>query len=93
MCTFDEKIKDMDTEKVINDWCELINQDAEKRRKIGELYSEYMLLKDSSMSAPTLKQEENGEYTISLVLDYWNKDEIQKLKNYINKYGKTTKAT
>ncbi len=45
------------------------------------------------MSAPTLKQEENGEYTISLVLDYWNKDEIQKLKNYINKYGKTTKAT
>ena len=83
----------MDTEKMINDWCEQVKMDTEKRRKIGELYSEYMLLKDSSMSAPTLKQEENGEYTISLVLDYWNKDEIQKLKNYINKYGKTTKST
>lgn len=93
MCTFAEKIKDMDTEKVINNWCELINQDAEKRRKIGELYSEYMLLKDSSMSAPTLKQEENGEYTISLVLNYWSEDEIQKLKNYINNYGKVTEAT
>lgn len=93
MSTFVEKIKDMEVEKMYNDWCELVKKEKEKRRKIGELYSEYMLLKDSSMSAPTLKQEENGEYTISLVLDYWNKDEIQKLNNYINNYGKTTKAT
>lgn len=83
----------MDTEKMINDWCEQVKMDAEKRRKIGELYSEYMLLKDSSMPEPTLKQEEKGDYTISLVLNYWSEDEIQKLKNYINNYGKTSKAT
>lgn len=83
----------MDTEKMINDWCEQVKMDAEKRRKIGELYSEYMLLKDYSMPEPTLKQEEKGDYTISLVLNYWSEDEIQKLKNYINNYGKTTETT
>ena len=45
------------------------------------------------MSEPLVKQEENGDYTISLVLNYWSEDEIQKLKNYINNYGKTSKAT
>lgn len=83
----------MEAEKMINDWCAQVKIDAEKRRKMGVLYSEYMLLKDSSMSTPIIKQEENGEYAISLVFDYWNKDEIKKLKNYINNYGKITGTT
>lgn len=45
------------------------------------------------MSEPLVKQEENGEYSIKIVLDYWNEDEIQKLKKYINNYGKNTETT
>ena len=52
-----------------------------------------MILRDSNMPEPTLKQEENGDYTISLVLNYRSEDEIQKLKNYINNYRKITKST
>lgn len=93
MSTFVEKIKDMEVEKMYNDWCELAKKEIEKIGKKNILLPNGIQLKDVSMSAPTLKQEENGEYTISLVLDYWNKNEIQKLKNYINNYGKTSKAT
>ena len=69
----------MEVEKMFNDWCAQVKIDAEKRKKMGVLYSEYMLLKDSSMSAPTVKQQENGDYSISLVFDFWNKDEIKEL--------------
>lgn len=93
MSTFVEKIKDMEVEKMYNDWCEQAKKEIEKIGKKNILLPNGIQLKDVNMSAPTLKQEENGEYTISLVLNYWSEDEIQKLKNYINNYGKTTKAT
>lgn len=93
MSTFVEKIKDMEVEKMYNDWCEQAKKEIENMGKKNIFLPNGIQLKDVRTSAPTLKQEENGEYTISLVLDYWNKDEIQKLKNYINNYGKVTKST
>ena len=87
---FCRKIKYMDTEKVINDWCELINQDAEKRNNMWGLYKDFkMRIEESNTSNPIIEQEENGELSIKLVLDYWIEDEIQNLKNY----GKVTGTT
>lgn len=81
----------MNVEKMYNDWCE---QAKKERENIGKkILLGNFLLKDSSMSTPRIKQEENGEYAISLVFDYWNKDEIKKLKNYINNYGKISGTT
>lgn len=93
MCTFAEKIKDMEVEKMYNDWYELVKKEIENIGKKNIFLPNGIQLKDVRMSEPLVKQEENGEYSIKIVLDYWNEDEIQKLKNYINNYGKNTETT
>lgn len=68
----------MDVEKVINDWCELIKLDAEKRNNMWGLYKDFkMRIEESNTSNPIIEQEENGELSIKLVLDYWIEDEIK----------------
>lgn len=93
MSTFAEKIKDMEVEKMYNDWCEQAKKEIEKIGKKNIFLPNGIQLKDVRMSEPLVKQEENGEYSIKIVLDYWNEDEIQKLKKYINNYGKNTETT
>jgi len=61
-----------------NDWCEQTKKEIENIGKKNILLSEYLLLKDVSMSEPLEKQQEDGENSISLVLDYWIENEIQK---------------
>lgn len=73
----------MSVEKFINDWCDMINKDAEKEGKTDVYYSDCIQLTGCSLSEPLEKQAENGEYSITLTLNYWNEDEIQKLKNFI----------
>lgn len=68
----------MEVEKMYNDWCEQTKKEIENIGKKNILLSEYLLLKDVSMSEPLEKQQEDGENSISLVLDYWIENEIQK---------------
>lgn len=93
MSTFAEKIKDMEVYKMYNDWCEQTKKEIEKIGKKNIFLPNGIQLKDVRMSEPLVKQEENGEYSIKIVIDYWNEDEIQKLKKYINNYGKNTETT
>lgn len=86
----------MEVEKMYNDWYELAKKELCKRKNMYNLYAEYMLLKYYNMAVPTVKQQENGDYSISLVFDYWNKDENQKLKdgeklvNHLKEYFSNT---
>lgn len=64
-----------------NDWYELAKKELEKRKKMNNLYTDYILLKYYDTAVPTVIQQENGDYSISLVFDYWNKDENQNLKD------------
>lgn len=48
---------------------------------MNNLYTDYILLKYYDTAVPTVIQQENGDYSISLVFDYWNKDENQNLKD------------
>lgn len=58
----------MEVEKMYNDWYELAKKEL-KKKKI--LLSDCILSKDLRMSEPLDKQqEENGEFSIKLVLDY-----------------------
>ncbi len=83
----------MEAEKMINDWCAQVKIDAEKRRKMGVLYSEYLLLKGLSMSEPIINQQDNGEYSINLVVDYGVEDEFNELMDNLKNYGKITETT
>lgn len=83
----------MDVEEFLNDWCELIKKDDEKRRKLGVLYSDYIKFMGYNTSDTLEKQAENGEYSITLTLNYWSEDKIQKSKKYVNNYGKITETT
>lgn len=78
---FCRKIKYMEVEKMYNDWYELAKKELEKRKKMNNLYTDYILLKYYDTAVPTVIQQENGDYSISLVFDYWNKDENQNLKD------------
>ena len=69
--TFAEKIKDMDVEKMYNEWCELAKKERENIE--NNILLGHFLLKDVRMSEPIIKQQENDENSISLVLDYWIK--------------------
>lgn len=86
----------MDVEKMYNNWYEQAKKELDKRKKMNNLYTECMLLKYYNMAVPTVKQQENGDYSISLAFDYWNKDENQKLKdseklvNQLKKYFDNT---
>lgn len=74
----------MDVEKMYNDWCEQAKKERENIEKKNILLSEYIYFKDDSTLGPMINQQENGEYSITLTLNYWNEDEIQKLNNSIN---------
>ncbi len=80
----------MNIEEILNEWYELVKKDAEKEGKTDVQYSDCIKLTGCSLSEPLEKQAENGEYSITLTLNYWNEDEIQKLKKYVNNYGKRT---
>jgi hypothetical protein len=67
---------EMNVEKMYNDWCE---QAKKERENIGKkILLGNFLLKDVIISEPIIKQQENDENSISLVLDYWIENEIQK---------------
>ncbi len=66
----------MNVEKMYNDLCE---QAKKERENIGKnILLGNFLLKDVRISEPIIKQQENDENSISLVLDYWIENEIQK---------------
>ena len=71
----------MNVEKMYNDWCEQAKKERENIEKKNILLSEYLLLKDVRISEPIIKQQENDENSISLVLDYW-------INNDMKNYGK-----
>lgn len=69
----------MEVEKMYNDWYELAKKEL-KKKKI--LLSDCILSKDLRMSEPLDKQqEENGDLSIKLILDYW-------INNDMKNYGK-----
>lgn len=72
---------EMNVEKMYNDWCEQAKKERENIEKKNILLSEYLLLKDVRISEPIIKQQENDENSISLVLDYW-------INNDMKNYGK-----
>ena len=57
----------MEVEKMYNDWYELAKKELKKK---NILLSDCILSKDLRMSEPLVKQEENDECSIKLVLDY-----------------------
>ena len=62
---------EMNVEKFFNDWCELAKKEIENIEKKNILLSEHIYFKDDSTLAPMINQQENGELSIPLVLDYW----------------------
>ena len=62
---------EMNVEKFYNDWCEQAKKEIENIDKKNILLSEYIYFKDDSTLGPMINQQENGELSISLVLDYW----------------------
>lgn len=59
----------MDVENFFYEWCELTKKERvniENNILLGSF-----LLKDVRISEPIIKQQENDENSISLVLDYW----------------------
>lgn len=61
----------MDVEKMYNDWYEQAKKEIENIEKKNILLSEYIYFKDDSTLGPMINQQENGELSIPLVLDYW----------------------
>lgn len=57
MSTFAEKIKDMEVEKMYNDWCEQAKKEIEKIGKKNIFLPNGIQLKDVRMSEPLVKQE------------------------------------
>lgn len=83
----------MNVEKMYNDWCEQAKKERENIEKKNILLSEYLLLKDLSMSEPIINQQDNGEYSINLVVDYWVEDDFNELMDNLKNYGKVTGTT
>lgn len=83
----------MEVEKFINDWCKLINEDAEKRKNMWLLYKDFkMRIKESNTPNPIIEQEENGEYNITFDTNYWDNEGLKTiLKNSL--YGNVIKST
>ena len=84
---------EMNVEKMYNDWCEQAKKERENIEKKNILLSEYLLLKDLSMSEPIINQQDNGEYSINLVVDYWVEDDFNELMDNLKNYGKVTGTT
>lgn len=59
----------MDVENFFYEWCELTKK--ERVNIENNILLGYFLLKDVRISEPIIKQQENDENSISLVLDYW----------------------
>lgn len=76
----------MDVEKMYNDWCEQAKKERENIGKKNNLLSEYLLLKGLSMSEPIISQQDNGEYSINLVVDYRVEDEFNELMDNLKNY-------
>lgn len=66
----------MEVEKMYNEWYEMVKKERENIE--NNILLGYFLFKDVSMSEPIISQQENDENSISLVLDYWIENEIQK---------------
>ncbi len=72
----------MDVEKMYNDWYEQAKKELEKK---NILLSDCILSKDLRMSEPLDKQqEENCEFSIKLVLDYWINNDIKNSSDYLS---------
>ncbi len=70
----------MEVEKMYNEWCELAKK--ERVNIENNILLGYFLLKDVRISEPIINQQENGELSIPLVLDYWiegGNSEIQEI--------------
>lgn len=83
----------MEIEKFYNDWYKQAKKEIENIKKKNILLSEYIYLKDNSTSCPMIKQQENGEYSINLVVDYEVEDEFNELMDNLKNYGKITETT
>jgi hypothetical protein len=66
----------MEVEKMYNEWYEMVKKERENIE--NNILLGHFLFKDVSMSEPIISQQENDENSISLVLDYWIENEIQK---------------
>lgn len=66
----------MEVEKMYNEWYEMVKKERENIE--NNILLGHFLLKDVRISEPIIKQQENDENSISLVLDYWIENEIQK---------------
>lgn len=84
---------EMNVEKMYNDWCEQAKKERENIEKKNILLSEYLLLKGLSMSEPIINQQDNGEYSINLVVDDWVEDDFNELMDNLKNYGKITETT
>lgn len=66
----------MEVEKMYNEWYEMVKKERENIE--NNILLGHFLFKDVSISEPIISQQENDENSISLVLDYWIENEIQK---------------
>ena len=66
----------MEVEKMYNEWYEMVKKERENIE--NNILLGHFLFKDVSMSEPIISQQENDENSISVVLDYWIENEIQK---------------
>lgn len=67
---------EMNVEKMYNEWYEMVKKERENIE--NNILLGHFLFKDVSISEPIISQQENDENSISLVLDYWIENEIQK---------------
>lgn len=67
---------EMNVEKMYNEWYEMVKKERENIE--NNILLGHFLFKDVRISEPIIKQQENDENSISLVLDYWIENEIQK---------------
>ena len=64
----------MEVEKMYNEWYEMVKKERENIE--NNILLGHFLFKDVRISEPIIKQQENDENSISLVLDYWIENEI-----------------
>lgn len=69
----------MEVEKMYNEWYEMVKKERENIE--NNILLGHFLFKDVSMSEPIISQQENDEFSIKLVLDYW-------INNDMKNYGK-----
>lgn len=64
----------MEVEKMYNEWYEMVKKERENIE--NNILLGHFLFKDVSMSEPIISQQDNGEYSINLVIDYGVEDEF-----------------